>query len=128
MLQSEYALNWLLECFSKPTVSLMDGLVMGAGAGISIHGTHRVAGERYAFAMPETGIGFFPDDGLAWIFARLPGHVGLYLGAGHMIHAPDVGQPVQISAYRYDGDDYYGAVRPTARIAATPATRGGADS
>ena len=55
-------------------------------------------------------------------------HVGLYLGTGRMIHAPDVGQPVQIGAYRYDGDDYFGAVRPTARIAAPTATRGGADS
>jgi enoyl-CoA hydratase len=79
MLRGEYALNWLLECFSKPTVSLIDGLVMGTGAGISMYGTHRAAGEGYVFAMPETGIGFFPDDGLVWVFARMPGHVGLYL-------------------------------------------------
>ncbi len=79
-LREEYALNWLLECFSKPTVSLIDGIVMGSGVGLSIYGTHRVAGERYAFAMPETAIGLFPDDGVASVFARLPGHIGLYLG------------------------------------------------
>lgn len=79
-LAQDYALSWLLECFSKPTVSLADGLVMGSGAGLILYGTHRVAGEQYGFAMPETGVGFFPDVGLASVFARMPGHVGLYLG------------------------------------------------
>ena len=79
-LAEEYALNWLLECFSKPTISLIDGLVMGSGVGVSIYGTHRVAGESYVFAMPETSIGLFPDDGLAWTFARLPQRTGIYLG------------------------------------------------
>lgn len=78
-LADEYMLNWLLECFSKPTVSLIDGPVMGTGAGISIYGTHRVAGEHYAFAMPETRLGLFPDDGVAHVLARLPGHIGMYL-------------------------------------------------
>lgn len=80
LLAQDYALSWLLECFSKPTVSLVDGLVMGSGAGLILYGTHRVAGEQYGFAMPETGVGFFPDVGLAWVFARMPGHVGAYLG------------------------------------------------
>jgi enoyl-CoA hydratase/carnithine racemase len=79
MLAAEYALNWQLDCFIKPTVSLIDGVVMGSGVGISLYGTHRVAGERYRFAMPETGIGLFPDDGVAWTFARLPDEVGMYL-------------------------------------------------
>lgn len=79
LMSRKYALHWLLECFSKPTVSLIDGPVMGAGVGLSIYGTHRVAGDNYAFAMPETGIGFFPDDGLASVFSRMPGEVGLYL-------------------------------------------------
>ena len=69
-LAEEYALNWQLECFFKPTVSLIDGVAMGSGVGISLYGTHRVAGERYRFAMPETGIGLFPDDGVSWAFAR----------------------------------------------------------
>lgn len=76
----EYALIWLLECYSKPTVSLIDGLCMGSGVGVSIFGTHRVAGETYAFAMPETAIGFFPDVGVAHPFSRLPGAIGPYLG------------------------------------------------
>jgi len=78
-LAEEYALNWLLECFTKPTVSLIDGVVMGSGVGISLYGTHRVAGEGYRFAMPETGIGLFPDDGVSWAFARMPDAIGMYL-------------------------------------------------
>ena len=76
----EYALNWQCECFSKPTVPLINGMVMGGGVGISQYGTHRVAGENYSFAMPETAIGLFPDIGAAHVLARLPGHVGQYLG------------------------------------------------
>lgn len=79
-LADEYALNWLIECFSKPTVSLMGGMVMGSGVGITQYGTHRVAGEGYKFAMPETMIGLFPDVGAAHPLARLPAHAGIYLG------------------------------------------------
>ena len=78
-LAAEYSLNWLLECFTKPTVSLINGVVIGSGVGISLYGTHRVAGERYRFAMPETGIGLFPDDGVSWAFARMPDEIGMYL-------------------------------------------------
>jgi enoyl-CoA hydratase len=78
-LGEEYALNWLLECFSKPTIALIDGLAMGTGVGVSLYATHRVAGPRYAFAMPETAIGFFPDDGVAHALARLPDQIGMYL-------------------------------------------------
>lgn len=76
----EYALNWRLECFSKPVVSLIDGMVMGGGVGISLYGTHRIAGEGYRFAMPETKIGLFPDVGVCHALARMPGEMGLYLG------------------------------------------------
>lgn len=76
----EYALNWQCECFSKPTVPLINGLVMGGGVGISQFGTHRVAGETYSFAMPETAIGLFPDVGACHVLARLPDNVGMYLG------------------------------------------------
>jgi enoyl-CoA hydratase len=78
-LAAEYGLNWQLDCFIKPTVSLIDGVVMGSGVGITLFGTHRVAGERYRFAMPETRIGLFPDDGVSWALARLPDEVGMYL-------------------------------------------------
>ncbi len=78
--KDEYALNWLHECFSKPTISLIDGPVMGSGVGISLFGTHRVAGEKYRFAMPETAIGLFPDVGAAWPLSRMPDNIGMYLG------------------------------------------------
>ena len=77
---AEYSLNWLLDCFSKPTVSLIDGLCMGSGAGLTLYNTHRVAGENYKFAMPETAIGLFPDVGVAHPLSRLPWPMGLYLG------------------------------------------------
>lgn len=86
----EYALNWLHECFSKPTISLIDGPVMGSGVGITLFGTHRVAGERYRFAMPETAIGLFPDVGAAWALSRLPNSIGMYLGlTGRSIGSAD---------------------------------------
>jgi enoyl-CoA hydratase len=76
----EYQHNWTLQCFRKPHVALMNGVTMGGGVGISIYGTHRVAGENMAFAMPETGIGFFPDIGGGWFLPRMPGMIGMYLG------------------------------------------------
>lgn len=79
-LADEYRLNWLHECFSKPTISLIDGAIMGSGVGITAYGTHRVAGEKYRFAMPETAIGLFPDVGAAHLLARLPNAIGMYLG------------------------------------------------
>jgi len=89
-LQAEYRLNWLHECFSKPTVAFMDGFVMGSGVGLSSYATHRVAGARYRFAMPETMIGFFPDVGSAYTLARLPHHIGRYLGlTGNTIDRAD---------------------------------------
>lgn len=79
--RGEYRLNWLLDCFSKPTVSFIDGLCMGSGAGLTCYNTHRVAGEKYKFAMPETAIGLFPDVGVSHVLAqRMPWPIGLYLG------------------------------------------------
>lgn len=76
----EYQLNWKLECFCKPTVSLIDGMVMGSGVGLTLYNTHRVAASGYRFAMPETAIGLFPDVGVCHVLARLPGSIGMYLG------------------------------------------------
>jgi enoyl-CoA hydratase len=78
--RDEYQHNWTLERFTKPHISLIDGIVMGGGVGISLYGTHRVAGENMVFAMPETGIGFFPDIGAGYFLSRFPGKTGLYLG------------------------------------------------
>ena len=58
--REEYTLNALIKRYPKPYVALIDGIVMGGGVGLSVHGSHRVAGDRYLFAMPEVGIGFFP--------------------------------------------------------------------
>ncbi len=77
---AEYRLNWALDCLARPIISLIDGAVMGSGVGLTVYGTHRVAGEGYAFAMPETAIGLFPDVGLAHVFARMPDEIGTYLG------------------------------------------------
>lgn len=86
----EYKLDWLLDCFSKPTISFIDGLCMGSGAGLTLYNTHRVAGENYKFAMPETAIGLFPDVGVAHELAKLPWPIGLYLGlTGRMIGRAD---------------------------------------
>lgn len=78
--REEYQHNWTLQRFIKPTVSLINGVCMGGGAGISVHGTHRIAAEGYKFAMPETEIGLFPDIGASYFLPRLPGRVGLYMG------------------------------------------------
>lgn len=79
-LHREYNYNWQLDNFAKPHVSLMNGMVLGGGAGVSIYGTHRVAGENFSFGMPETIIGFVPDVGGSWFLGHMPGSVGLYLG------------------------------------------------
>lgn len=76
---AEYLLDWALECFPKPTVSLIDGLVVGSGVGLTLFGTHRVAGDGYRFAMPEAAIGLFPDVGVCHHLARLPHEIGTYL-------------------------------------------------
>ncbi|XP_070680682.1 3-hydroxyisobutyryl-CoA hydrolase 1 isoform X2 [Malus domestica] len=78
--QKEYTLNYLLATYSKPQVSILDGIVMGGGAGASIHGRFRVATENSVFAMPETALGLFPDVGASYYLSRLPGFFGEYVG------------------------------------------------
>lgn len=75
----EYRLDWAIHCYGKPIISFLDGIVMGGGAGISIHGSHRVATARTLFAMPEVTIGFHPDTGASWYLSQLPGAAGRYL-------------------------------------------------
>ena len=79
-IMAEHALVWSLECFNKPTVSFIDGTVIGSGVGLTLYGTHRVAGPGYRFQMPETAIGLCPDVGVAHVFARMPREIGTYLG------------------------------------------------
>ncbi|MGB3803477.1 MAG: enoyl-CoA hydratase/isomerase family protein [Sphingopyxis granuli] len=76
---TEYRLNHLLFTYAKPVVAFMDGITMGGGVGISQPAKYRVATEHTRFAMPETGIGLFPDVGGGWYLPRLEGRVGAFL-------------------------------------------------
>ncbi|NNM60318.1 MAG: enoyl-CoA hydratase/isomerase family protein [Legionellales bacterium] len=78
--RDEYRLNLQIANYTKPYISLMDGITMGGGAGLSIHGHFRVGTERLTIAMPETTIGFFPDIGATWFLPRCPDEMGTYLG------------------------------------------------
>jgi enoyl-CoA hydratase len=75
----EYALNRLIAEYPKPYIALVDGICMGGGIGVSVHGAAIVATEHAMFAMPETAIGFFPDVGASYFLPRLPGRIGFYL-------------------------------------------------
>jgi len=88
--RDEYRLNARIHRLAKPYISFLDGIVMGGGVGISVHGSHRVATENTIFAMPETGIGLFPDVGGSFFLSRCPGALGMYLGlTGARIGAAD---------------------------------------
>jgi enoyl-CoA hydratase len=76
----EYVLNQAIAEYPKPYVALIDGICMGGGIGVSVHGAYRVATEHAMFAMPETAIGFFPDIGATYFLPRLPSSLGMYLG------------------------------------------------
>ena len=88
--REEYILNARIAKFAKPYVSFMDGIVMGGGVGLSAHSSHRVVTERTKLAMPEVGLGFFPDVGGTWLLARSPGKIGTYFGlTGQTMNGPD---------------------------------------
>ena len=87
---TEYRLNELLHRYAKPVVAIMDGVTMGGGVGLSMPARYRVSTERTTFAMPETGIGLFPDVGGGWYLPRLPGKTGLWLAlTGARLKAAD---------------------------------------
>lgn len=87
---TEYRLNHLLFEYQKPVMAIMDGITMGGGVGLALPARYRVATERTTFAMPETGIGLFPDVGGGWHLPRLPGKSGLWLAlTGARIKAAD---------------------------------------
>lgn len=90
--REEYALNALIKTYPKPYVALIEGVVMGGGVGLSVHGSHRVAAEKITFAMPEVGIGYFPDVGATHFLPRLPQRAGLWLAlTGARIGLADAG-------------------------------------
>jgi enoyl-CoA hydratase len=87
---TEYRLNELIFNYPKPRIAFMDGITMGGGVGLSRPCRFRVATERTTFAMPETGIGLFPDVGGGWYLSRMPDHIGLWLAlTGARIKAAD---------------------------------------
>lgn len=89
--REEYLMNIAIAEFPKPYISLVDGIAMGGGVGVSIPGDFWVATEKTLFAMPETGLGLFPDVGGGWFLPRLPGETGMYLAlTGARIKAPDL--------------------------------------
>jgi enoyl-CoA hydratase len=87
---TEYHLDVLIARYPKPVVAVMDGVVMGGGVGLSAHAAHRIVTERSAVAMPEVGIGYFPDVGASFLLARAPGHAGTHLAlTGDRMNAAD---------------------------------------
>src|ERR1700755_3445567 len=88
--RQEYVMNARIGKYPKPYVAFMDGLVMGGGVGLSAHSSHRVVTERNKLAMPEVGLGFFPDVGGTWLLSRSPGELGTYFGlTGQTMNGPD---------------------------------------
>lgn len=88
--QDEYRLNAAIKRYPKPYTALINGIVMGGGVGVSVHGSHRIAGEKFQFAMPEVGIGFFPDVGGTWMLPRLTGKTGTFCAlTGERLKAAD---------------------------------------
>jgi enoyl-CoA hydratase len=88
--RDEYLLDALIKHYPKPYVALICGIVMGGGVGVSVHGGTRIADETTTFAMPETGIGLFPDVGGSYFLPRCPGEIGMYLAlTGARLKTPD---------------------------------------
>ncbi len=77
---TEFLLNRNIHKLEKPWIAIVDGITMGGGVGLSVHGRFQVATERTIFAMPETGIGYFPDVGASYFLSRLPSEIGTFLG------------------------------------------------
>jgi enoyl-CoA hydratase/carnithine racemase len=88
--RDEYIVNRRIYRYAKPWISLIDGIDMGGGVGLSVHGSHSVATEKFLFAMPETTIGLFPDVGGGYFLSRLPGALGTYLAlTSHRLKSAD---------------------------------------
>src|ERR1700737_2495713 len=106
--RQEYIMNARIAKYPKPYVAFMDGLVMGGGVGLSGHARHRVVTEKTKLAMPEVGLGFFPDVGGTWLLSHSPGEIGTYFGlTGQTMNGPD-------AIYARFAD----AVVPSAKLAA----------
>jgi enoyl-CoA hydratase/carnithine racemase len=88
--REEYILNARIKKFPKPYVAFMDGIVMGGGVGLSAHASHRIVTDRTKLAMPEVGLGFFPDVGGTYLLSHAPGEIGTFFGlTGQTMNGPD---------------------------------------
>lgn len=115
--REEYIVNRRIYRYAKPWISLIDGIDMGGGVGLSVHGSHSVATEKFLFAMPETTIGLFPDVGGGYFLSRLPGALGIFLAlTSHRLKAADALWLGIVDAYV-----------PSARLNALQAALGVAD-
>jgi enoyl-CoA hydratase len=129
----EYRLNAQIAFYPKPYVALTQAIVMGGGAGISVHGSHRLGDDTLVFAMPETGIGFVTDIGATYFLSRCPGEIGMYLaltgariGLGDAValglftHAVKAEDHDRLIARLADGDDPASAIAVFAYKAPAP--------
>jgi enoyl-CoA hydratase len=106
LFRHEYQLNYLISDFGKPYIALMDGLTIGGGVGVTLHGSHTVASEHFSFLMPEASIGFFPDIGSSHLLSACPGGYGLYLGlTGRRANAAD-SKVLGFVGYTIPSDDF----------------------
>jgi len=130
---TEYRLNHLLFTYPKPVTAIVDGIVMGGGVGISEPAAVRIATERTTYAMPETGIGLFPDVGGGWFLSRLPGQTGVWLAlTGTRLKAADT-VALGIHTHFVPGEritalkaDLIGGVEPAEAVAAHRSADAGA--
>ena len=123
--RDEYLLNIRIKRYPKPYLALIDGFVMGGGVGVSLHGSHRVAGQRYSFSMPEVGIGFFPDIGATYALPRLPGETGMYLALTGARVGPEDAAAIGLATHLVRSGDLSGEAgqrvgRPDIRKEADP--------
>jgi enoyl-CoA hydratase len=98
--REEYQLNMEIKRFPKPYIALVEGICMGGGVGLSLHGKFRVAGDKYLFAMPEVSIGFFPDVGATYALPRLPGRMGMFLALTGARLGPGEGMALGLATHR----------------------------
>ncbi len=98
--REEYQLNMEIKRYPKPYIALVEGICMGGGVGLSLHGKYRVAGDKYLFAMPEVSIGFFPDVGATHALPRLPGRVGVFLALTGARLGPGEGIALGLATHR----------------------------
>ena len=103
--RDEYRLNRTIKRYAKPYVALVDGIVMGGGVGVSLLGSHVVAGDRFSFAMPEVGIGFFPDVGATHFLSHLPGQWGAWLALTGARITADTGAALGLAHARVKSAD-----------------------